>query len=147
MVFRMNKSSVFTIAGLCLFLGCGVRDPLARQPISGTVTLDGAPVATGMVNFDPQGGGASTSSGANINAGKFEIAKEVGLPPGNYIVRVSIPKQGTGGVFKEGSMPGDVLAPPEEMAPDEWNVNSKQTIEVKAGGPNEFPLNVTSKKK
>lgn len=147
MLFRKRNSCAFALLGLCFFVGCGVSDPLARQPISGTVTLNGSPVASGMVTFDPQGGGATTSGGASISAGKFAIAKDVGLPPGTYIVRVSVPKPGTGGVFKEGSMPGEMLAPPEEMAPDDWNANSKQTIEVKSGGPNDFPLDIKTKGK
>ena len=147
MLCKMGK--FFLLGGLTISLlgGCGSSDPLARLPISGTVTLDGTPVVSGSVNFEPQGSGAATSSGASIAAGKFQIEQEKGLPAGTYVVRVSIPKPGTGGVFKEGSMPGEMLAPPEEMAPPEWSTHSKQTIEVKSGDKNNFTLDVTSKKK
>ncbi len=150
MLYRTTSTWAWAMLGMCFFVGCGGGDPLARQEISGTVTLDGVPVESGSISFEPQGGGAagaSTSSGAAITAGKFTIEEEFGLPAGTYLVRVSIPKPGTGGVFKEGSMPGDMLAPPQEMAPPEWTTKSKNTIEVKADGLNEFPFDIVSKKK
>ncbi len=145
MPLLVGRCSLFAVVGLCCLIGCGPSDPLGRKPISGVVSMNGTPVVAGTISFEPQGGGASTSSGANISNGKFAIEKEFGLPPGKYLVRVSIPKPGTGGVFKEGTLPGDMLAPPEEMAPADWNANSKQTIEVNASGPFEFTFDVKTK--
>lgn len=147
MLFRTGRLWTLAILGLCLLAGCGSGDPLGRKAISGTVTLDGAPVKAGTINFDPKGSGITTSSGANITDGKFAIAQEVGVPPGTYLVRVSIPKPGTGGVFKENTLPGDMLAAPEEMAPPDWNANSKHEMEVKAEGPFEFKFDIETKKK
>lgn len=146
MLDRRGGFALIAILGLCVVAGCGPSDPLGRKAISGTVTLDGTPVEQGTINFEPQGGGATTSSGANISDGKFAIKKEFGLPPGSYVVRVSVPKPGTGGTFDENSLPGEMLPPPEEMAPSEWNENSKQMIEVKPDGPFEFPFDIRTKK-
>ncbi len=128
--------------------GCGPSDPLDRKAISGTVTVDGSPVELGNINFEPEGGsGVSTGSGSIVTKGKFAIEKEFGLPVGKYRVRVNIPKPGTGGTVDPNALPGLPVAPPEEMAPPEWNTKSTQTIEVKSEGPFEFTFAVTSKKK
>ena len=73
--------------------------------------------------------------------------QEHGLPPGKYRVRINLPKPGTGGKVNPNELPGMPVAPPEELAPPEWNTKSTQTIEVKAEGPFDFPFNVSSKKK
>jgi len=132
-------------AGLLIVLGgCG-SDPLGRHAISGNVTLDGAPVEKGSISFQPTAQ-ATTSSGAVITGGKYSIARENGLPVGKYRVSINAPQPGTGTDVPADSMPGE--APPEavEMIPPEWNVNSNQTIEVKASGPFEFNFEVATKK-
>lgn len=133
-------------AFLLLLLGCGGGDPLGRKAISGTVTLNGSPVEQGNISFEPDGGGATTSSGSVIKAGKFAMAKDVGLPPGKYRVRVHVPKPGTVMPEDTVTMPGEETPPPAEMAPPEWNTKSTQTIEVKPDGPFEFSFEVISKK-
>ncbi len=144
MVFKLTRFLSFGLV-VSYLAGCGASDPLARLPLSGSVNLNGTPVVSGSISFEPQGSGATTSSGASISAGKFSIEQEKGLPAGTYLVRVSIPKPGTGGVFKEGSMPGEMLPPPEEMAPPEWTTNSKQTIEMKSGDKNDFNFDIKTK--
>ncbi|MEJ7637794.1 MAG: hypothetical protein WKF75_07350 [Singulisphaera sp.] len=44
-------------------LGCGTgSDGLDRQAVTGSVTLDGAPLETGMIRFLPQSAEASTET-------------------------------------------------------------------------------------
>lgn len=137
--------------GCCLLLlttgACGPSDPLGRKAISGSVMINETPVESGNISFEPDGGGAVTSSGANITGGKYQIEREYGLPVGKYRVRIYIPKPGTGGKVEEGAMPGDAVAPPVEMAPPEWNSNSKQTIDVTEDGPHVYDFDIKSKKK
>ena len=126
--------------------GCGAKDPLGRKAISGSVTLNGSPVAQGNIMFEPVGTAAVTSSGSVITAGKFAIEQEFGLPPGKFVVRINVPKPGTGGTFDANTLPGVMLEPPEEMAPPDWNTNSKQSIEVKPDGPFEYNFDIKAKK-
>jgi hypothetical protein len=120
--------------------GCG-GDPLSRQAVSGTVSLNGTPVERGSINFHPVEQ-ATTSAGAVIEAGKYQIPRDLGLPPGKYRVVINAPKPGTGGDVPSDGMPGEPVAVAEEMIPPEWNVNSDQFIEVQTGGSTEFNFDV-----
>ena len=70
---------VFTITG------CGESD---RCPISGTVTLNGRPVAVGSISFRPAKGTTGNTAGAAIVEGRYTVAAERGLSPGEYTVQV-----------------------------------------------------------
>jgi hypothetical protein len=134
----------------CLFLlllasGCG-GDPLGRQPISGSVNLDGAPLDKGTVNFHPVDT-AKTSTGGPIATGKFSLDRSKGLAAGKYRVTVNAPKPGTGQAAPENTMPGDPLPVAQELIPPEWNTSSAQFVEVKDSGPNEFSFDIKSKAK
>jgi hypothetical protein len=122
--------------------GCGPSNPLGRKAISGTVTLDGAPLASGSIEFTPLGGGVS--SGAVIEAGKYQIPAESGLPPGKY--RVSIVDNPPAAPLPPGHMPGDDLPPqPKPRVPPSWNQNSTHEIEVTQQGPNRFDFSISTK--
>lgn len=120
--------------------GCG-GDPLQRQAVSGTVTFKGKPLATGSIEFFPADPGVGTGSGAPIGDGLFQIAKDKGLSPGNYKVRVNAPdhvSQAPGGA------PGSDSAgtPPKELIPAKYNANTTLTAEVKKGAENVFTFNL-----
>ncbi len=139
------------IIGLSLFLlvqGCGPGNPLGRKAISGAVTLDGAPIESGSIDFQPlQAGGVS--SGSVISNGNYTIAENQGLPVGKYQVSVFAsnpnPPQ-----LPPGGMPGDDAPegpPPKQTVPPEWNEKGDQNIEVKEQGPFKFNFDITTKKK
>ena len=129
-----------------LALGCG-GDPLGRQPISGSVSFDGAPLEKGTINFHPADSSTATSTGGPITAGQFAFDRQKGLAAGKYRVTVNAPKPGTGGTVVEGAMPGDTVAPPVELIPPDWNTSSTQTVEVQSSGKNEFNFDIKSKGK
>jgi hypothetical protein len=93
--------------------GCGKHS----ASVSGSVTLDGKPLATGVVNFTPAATGASAY--ANIGAdGRYALqtGAEAGLEPGSYKVTVAAnatPEQAAAmgiKIGREGIMP--LLTPP-----------------------------------
>ncbi|MFM7316846.1 MAG: hypothetical protein ACKO5E_07840, partial [bacterium] len=65
--------------------GCG-GDGLPRQAISGSISINGKPLKSGVVNFVPQSAGMPTQSGAAIVEGKYSIPRATGLVPGKYKV-------------------------------------------------------------
>ena len=70
--------------------GCGGGDSLPREPLSGTVTLDGKPVEKGTIRFMPTAqGNASTSTETVITSGNYEVPASTGLLPGPYQVSIS----------------------------------------------------------
>ncbi len=135
------------IAGLLLVglaLPACSTDPLGRHAISGTVKVNGEPLATGNISFYPVEGQA-TSGGDRVTDGKFSVPKEMGLVPGKYRVQVNAPVPGTGGVPDETALPGDPPAPPRELIPPEWNTSSTQTIDVRKQGPFDFDFDISTK--
>lgn len=63
------------------FAGCAPKDGLV--PIKGTITLDGAPIEKGTVNFAPKGGPGTAAGGAIVN-GKYEAR----VSPGKMAVTI-----------------------------------------------------------
>ena len=73
---------------LAAFFGCGSTDGLDRQAISGTVTLDGLPITSGAILFEPATERSGTAVGATVRKGEFTIPRHEGAVPGQYRVRV-----------------------------------------------------------
>ena len=133
---------VLALIGPGLLCGCRDSNPLGRKAISGTVTLDGAPLKQGSINFQPmQHGGVS--SGAVIADGKFAIAAEKGLPKGKYRVVINAAEAGSGGAAAE--MPGDIAPAPKELVPANYNVQSELTAQVGDEKTCEFKYDLKSK--
>lgn len=122
--------------------GCG-SNPLGRRAVSGQVTLNGVPIESGSIDFQPlQGGGVG--SGAVITDGSYTIDEEQGLPTGKYKVTV-FASDPNAQLLPPGAMPGDELPPsppPKQVVPPDWN----ETIEVKAEGPVELNFEIKTKK-
>lgn len=121
--------------GACLFVaGCGGGDAGGPRgvAVSGTVTLDGAPLDHGTVLIKWKGNAA----GGEIANGKFAIPANVGPIPGKHRVEISSLEGGTkvtstdpAKAMEEASGP-----PPTERIPANYNTESTLTAEVKAGG-------------
>ncbi|QDV56691.1 carboxypeptidase-like regulatory domain-containing protein [Rosistilla oblonga] len=96
-MFKFAKVSF--MAGVVAIAGCGDAGP-PRVPITGTLTLDGEPLAFKSLTLTPiegtTGGGAS---GYSDSEGKYQVLAMVpgavqdfnGCPPGRYRVTVSEP--------------------------------------------------------
>lgn len=115
---------VLSLFAVSLLVGCsgGAADTPELSQVSGTVTLDGAPLTKASVTFQPQSG--SSSVGMTDEAGHYELAynKDTnGAVPGQHTVRIS--KMG------EPGSPNDT----EDQVPAKFNRDSKLTAEVKPG--------------
>ncbi|MCA9006863.1 MAG: carboxypeptidase regulatory-like domain-containing protein [Planctomycetaceae bacterium] len=107
-----------------LLAGCsgGAADTPALSQVSGTITLDGAPLSKASITFQPQSG--SSSVGMTDEAGHYELAynKDAkGAVPGQHTVVIS--KMG------EPGSPNDT----EDQVPPQFNRNSKLTAVVTEG--------------
>jgi len=132
------------VAALGMTVGCGGGDSLGRQPISGSVTVNGAPLDKGTISFQPVNKGMP--AGGKISGGKYSIARKDGSPAGKYRVGINAPVPGTGTEAQAGAMPGEPLPPPQELIPPDWNTNSEHFVEVSTG-KNAFNFDVDAKKK
>jgi len=127
-------------------MGCGGgSDGLDRQPITGSVTLDGAPLETGMIRFLPQSVEASTETSTTIDAGAYAFGKDTGPVPGTYKVLISSAKS-EDFELPQGKMPGEFHPPKaKEKVPVAYNLKSKLTATVTAG--QKTPIDFTLKSK
>ncbi|SIN95446.1 hypothetical protein SAMN05444166_1767 [Singulisphaera sp. GP187] len=134
--------------------GCGAAiDGLPRQEISGTVTMDAAPLPRGTIQFLPAAAGAPSADSAAaipeagataisvlITDGKFAIERARGLVPGAYKVQVF----GTDITAAPADVsPGLEPPQPKETIPKRYNTATKLTAVVKEEGPNTYEFQLT----
>ncbi|MEZ6099640.1 MAG: carboxypeptidase-like regulatory domain-containing protein [Pirellulaceae bacterium] len=136
---------------LLLSIGCSGGNKLGRQAISGQVTLDGQPLATGSIEFapkDPMG----HSGGTTISDGQYAISAEKGLPLGSYWVRIFSPDQALA-VPEEVMVPGSTRDGPSQppaavdRIPPRYNMETELSIDITEDGTREFTFELTSRKK
>jgi hypothetical protein len=141
---RLVARTILLFISVGLWTGC-TGSSAGRYGITGTVNLDGSPVAKGMISFQPLENGR-TSSGAVIEGGKFAIPANKGLPVGKYRVEVHAAAPG-GRTADPNAQPGDPPPPTKDIIPPDWGEASKQTIEVKKEGPFNFAFEIATKGK
>ena len=73
------------VAAVFVTVGCGKKDPFARQPLEGMITWEGEPIAFGAIALEPAEG-QPAGANASISDGKFSMPRETGPCPGKYKV-------------------------------------------------------------
>jgi hypothetical protein len=112
--------------------GCGP----SKAVVKGTVTLDGAPLAEGTINFFPEDGQGATAGGP-VSNGSFSVD----VPPGAKVVKISASKV----VGREPMYGNDTNGPMKEVRneiiPAKYNSKSELKFEVKpANEPVKYDL-------
>ena len=145
--FSERLAVTFSAIGVLVVLA-GCRPNSGRLAVSGEVKLDGAPLDQGAIRLTSSGAETLLASGAMIQNGEFYIPQEKGLLPGTYLVEISSPDTSVPPVVYHGA-PGEPALPPTapERIPPEYNVNSKQTVNVAADGDNHFVFEITSRRR
>jgi len=128
---------VLSFAVLVCTFGCGGQDP-NRGEVSGIVTINGQPAATGAVAFSPVDGQSPTSGGKIVD-GKYTVKASTGTSR----VAIRVPK--VVGQRKLYNTPDSPVQPlMEETLPAEYNDRTTLTLEVKPGA-NEHNFELTTK--
>lgn len=133
---------VVAALGLIVLTGCGRRSD--RLEVSGNVTLDGAPLDGGSIRFTSMGG-TQISSGASIQQGEYHIPQEQGLTPGKYHVEVTSPDVNAKPVMVPVAPGGRGIPVQPDRIPPQYNINSKETVEVSSDGDNHFTFDIKSR--
>jgi hypothetical protein len=136
--FMIRYGLVLWCAFVCL--GCGESFG-NRRAIHGSVRWQGAPLDQGTITFFAEANPTTPAAGSAIQNGNYKIPISQGLDPGKYRVEISSPEPSppiTPEDYAAGKMP---LAAKERL-PASFNSESKQTIEVTAGGSQSFDFNV-----
>jgi hypothetical protein len=136
--FIIHRSSFIVV--LCL--GCGQAGP-ERATVSGTVTLDGVPVAAGSINFIPTEGTTGPSAGGTIKDGQYHVAKVKGVIVGRNRVELRANKK-TGKKVKDPMNPKALMDEIVEAFPPEYNTKSTVVKDIQSGS-NEINFDVSSK--
>lgn len=122
---------VLLCACACFLPGCGGAGP---RSVSGTVTVDGQPLTSGEILFEPEDTTKSPDAG-QIKDGKFAFSAKTGKVKVKITAMREIP-----GKTLVGAM-GETLASTEQYLPAKYNTATELTAEVKASGNSfEFPL-------
>jgi hypothetical protein len=127
----MRRSRVFCLLAFAAAAGAaGCASGSRFGDVQGEVTLDGQPLAEGVVRFVPADGKTPTAS-ALVEGGRFRER----VPVGNHRVEISSPKLPKGvtssGQMKRGTV--DEGAALEELIPERYNARTELTTEVKKG--------------
>ena len=155
---RRNGCSAGMLALICLVTG-GCRneggDDLPREPISGTVTFEGKPLANGTIQFQPASQAEGMAAGGMVADGRFEVPRNEGPVPGKYKVQidsidetVTVPAPESPASPEGDVMPGELIIPPKKMMrkrliPPRYNSQTVLTAQVRPGGPNRYEFDLT----
>lgn len=118
-----------------LLSGCGGSGPEVA-PVSGRVTLDGAPLAGSRIRFQPEASGGSPSYGTADQDGHYVLGYKRGQPGaliGWHTIRVERGAHGD---------PENKLKP--QALPARYNTASELREEVKSGEDNVVDLKLTT---
>lgn len=126
--------AVTAAAGVGLLTACS-RPPYTLAEVSGRVTLDGEPLAGGVVSFQPRAAGSSVpgpgSTGRLDADGRYRLTAIDGSPGavvGMHLVRIYSRSP-------ESAPKGDSDAPgSRERVPARYNYESGLSFQVEAGG-------------
>jgi hypothetical protein len=143
------RHSWWIVSLVCIVLaGCGGRDNRGRLPISGTVKLDGRPMTTGYIIFEPKSGQTMQSGGMIQPNGTFEVPAENGAAAGTYSVAIFSGAVKPVNNFEPGTPEYEAasMRQPGEQVPAKYNVDSILTVEVKPDDKNEFKFDLSTKK-
>jgi hypothetical protein len=137
---RRNAASLPAMVALAILAGCGPASD--RLAVTGNVTLDGAPLDRGSIRFSSLGDQKLSVSGGLIQEGEYTIAQEKGLRPGKYRVQITSPDLNAPPVMAPATPSTPSFPVQPERIPPEYNVNSKQTVEVTPDGDNRFVFDI-----
>jgi hypothetical protein len=130
----------FTIFGLVAVCGCGTRSD--KLPVSGEIKLDGVPLETGAIRLTSIGDARVQATGAFVENGQFDIPQSKGLSPGTYHVEINSPNDDAPPIMDRATPGGPGIPTQPDRIPPEFNINSKQRVEVTADGENHFVFDV-----
>lgn len=136
--------SVFSVYSL-LIGGCsGTTNPDGRENVSGTITLNGAPLtAMSGIVFSPAVEGSTDGGQGQITAGKYSLTGADGVKPGKYIVRITASVDFD---IKTGKPADNTIQfgseVPVDVLPPEFNKDSTIEFEVVSGANNVFNYDI-----
>lgn len=128
---------------LTAVVGCGGDSGPARQPASGSITLDGKSLASGTITFIPDEGGPGAFG--SVEEGAFRFEKAEGPPPGRYKVEI-VDVRPTGKMIPDPDSRSGTIAEVRNTIPPRYNARTELAVEVKADAENTFTFDLSTRK-
>jgi hypothetical protein len=132
---RASAQIAWLVLVATLLSGCSGSGPEVA-PVSGRVTLDGAPLAGARIRFQPEASGGSPSYGTADQDGNYVLGYKRGQPGaliGWHVIRI---ERGGHGESDDKSRP--------KALPARYNTASELREEVKAGEDNVIDFALTT---
>jgi hypothetical protein len=125
--------------------GCDGGGADGRHTVYGKVTLNGVPLAKGVIAFDPvPGSGATATTGGVIVDGAYSIAGDDGPTAGKYRVSIRSGGEEPAATKSAPGMPPSPKSAKGDPIPKQYNAESTLTAEVGASGSTEADYKLTS---
>jgi len=142
-----------SVAFLILTLtGCGGKGDPSHVSMSGTVTLNGEPLADAQVTFIPTGDTQGIGAGAWTGPdGRYQLIDRRGQPgtqPGTYKVTISKRLMPDGSEIPADDKKPPIESPARESLPPNYSDSARtelQAVVPEQGGTVDFPLKVRVK--
>jgi hypothetical protein len=126
-----------------LAAGCG---PAGRGTLSGSVTLDGQPLALGAISLEPLPAAAGEATGGLVRDGRYELTGKAAPRVGRYRVAITASPTATGRTVPDPTRPPGSLAPELIGGTVAARFNTETTLSVEIDpGPNTADFAVESK--
>ncbi|MDD3470395.1 MAG: carboxypeptidase-like regulatory domain-containing protein [Thermoguttaceae bacterium] len=142
----MTHSRWWALTVLFFIMGC--NDPysmiqyegLELAQVSGVITLDGQPLPMAQILFEDND--RTYSYGLTDADGRYTLQLNTvkqGVTPGRKTIRITTSRGGP-----EFTMLNESFQPSEEMVPVQYNVQSKESVEVLPNQPQVFDFDLKS---
>ena len=146
---RHGRFRFFAMCGTVALVvaGCAENDGLPRQPLAGSVTLDGNGLNHGVISFYPAArvlSGVMVAGGASIDNGRFSISRDEGLIPGQYKIAVHCADVKDENKKGERELENDASVA-RELIPTRYNSDTTLEIEINDRHIKELKIKLTSR--
>lgn len=125
----------------CLMMTAGCNSGAQRQSIEGFVTLDGEPLKSGNIKFQPEGDTHGPNAGATIEAGEFHIESTRGTFAGKFRVEITASRL-TSRMITDRD--GKQVPDQEQYLSKKYNAETILRADVRPGVPNKFTFELSS---
>jgi len=144
MIYKKCRPQAFRLFVCLLMLICSAcssknRDLPELSDVTGTVTLNGEPLADAVISFDPLSASSKsqsrTSTAATDTEGKYSLMYDKETPgaiPGDHLVRISKLDSGANGAGNE-------------LLPIRYNEMTTLKATITSEGPNQIDFDLTTK--
>ena len=139
---RARAVSRLAITLCCLSMTAGCNSGTQRQSIEGSVTLDGEPLKSGNIKFQPEGDTHGPNAGATIEAGKFHIDSTRGTFAGKFRVEITASRL-TSRMITDRD--GKQVPDQEQYLSKKYNAESILHADVRPDVANKFTFDLSSR--